>query len=78
MYVCVFYTHMHHERYRLHLYWRRRVEPCVFEVLKDARDETILGLELLKRAQRVWNVAAVHVYTVLRANAIDLKSKHRK
>lgn len=70
--VCVC-THVHHERYRLHLHWRRRVQASVSEVLKDTQVETILGLQLLKRAHGVGHVAAVHVDAVLRANTIHLR-----
>lgn len=67
-------THVHHERYRLHLHWRRGVQPCVFEVLEDTRVETILGLQLFKRAHGVGHITAMHVYPVLRANTIHLTS----
>lgn len=69
--VCV-RTHMHHERYRLHLHWRRGVQPSVSEVLDDTRVEAILRLQLLKCAHGVGYVGAVHVYPVLRTNAIHL------
>lgn len=72
------YTHMHHERYRLHLHCRRGAQACVFEVLNDTRAEMILGLQLLKCAHRVRYVTAVHIYTVLRANTIHLKSNIEK
>lgn len=69
---------MHHERYGLHLYRRWRVQSCILEVLKNTRVEMILGLKLLKRANRVGHIAAMDVYTVLRTNAIHLKAKPRK
>lgn len=69
---------MHHERYGLHLYRRWRVQSCILEVLKNAQVEMILGLKLLKRANRVGHIAAMDVYTVLRTNAIHLKAKPRK
>lgn len=67
------FTYMHHEWYCLHLYWCRGIQPSIFEVLEDAGIKAILGLQLLKRANRVRYIAAVHVDTVLRANAVHLK-----
>lgn len=67
-----FFTHMHHERYCLHLYWCRGIQPSIFEILEDAGIETILRLQLLKRANRVRYITAVHVDTVLRAHAVHL------
>lgn len=67
------YTHVHHERYCLHLYRRWGVQSCVFKVVNDTRVEAILRLQLLERAHGVWYVAAVHIYTMLRANTVHLK-----
>lgn len=69
------HTHMHHQRHCLHLNWCWGAQPSIFEVLEDTGIEMIFRLQLLKCTQRVWNVRAVHIYTVLRPNSINLKIK---
>lgn len=65
---------MHHERYSLHLHWSRGIQPSLLEVPEDKRVESILSLQLLECAHRVWYVTAMRVYTMLRSNTIHLKS----
>lgn len=64
---------MHHERNRLHLHCSWGVQPGFLQVLEDPWVESILILQLLERAHRVWDVAAMHVYTVLCPNTIHLE-----
>lgn len=64
---------MHHQRNRLHLDRRWRFQARFLQVPENLRVEPVLRLQILKRAHRVGNVGAVHVDTVLIANAVDLK-----
>lgn len=68
-------THMHHQWYCLHLNWCWGAQPSVFEVLEDTGIEMIFRLQLIKCTHRVWNVRAVHIYTVLGPNTIHLQIK---
>lgn len=65
-------THVHHERNGLHLHCGGGVQAGVLQVLEDSRVESILGLQLLECAHRVWDVAAMHVDTMLGPNTIHL------
>lgn len=65
---------MHHEWYSLHLHWSRGIQPSILEVPEDKRVDSILSLQLLECAHRVWYITAMHIYTMLRSNTIHLKS----
>lgn len=64
---------MHHERDGLHLNGRRGLKASCSDVLNDPGIQLVLLLKLLERAERVWDVSAMHVNPVLMPDLIELR-----
>lgn len=64
---------MHHQRDGLHLDGRRGLKARCSDVLNDPGIQLIFPPKLFERAERVWDVGAMHVNPVLMPDLIELK-----
>lgn len=66
-------TYVHHQRDGLHLNGRGGLKASCSDVLNYPQIQLIFLLKLFERAERVWDVSAMHVNPVLMPDLIELK-----